>query len=271
MRLHSEAAAQAYSPSNPTEGPGGKPCGTLQAMETPYVVRSHAVCQTHAELPCWEFTHPRPDLIGGQGGEATGPAEGMGGNGTGSTDDDSNKRSARLVFSPDPSFGAGCGSGYGPFDSAVAAMSMSATAAGGGLGGTAAGEKNPSSFGTAIHGFLGTFHSTLYQSPLSEKDVSVISIAPSSFSTGMFSWFPLYFPLREPLHVPDGASVGVTLWRRTEGGENSSCEGRVWYEWCAEVATIEGGSPGSGGGEVMKVLDVSPVHNPNGRSYHVRL
>ena len=34
---------------------------------------------------------------------------------------------------------------------------------------------------------------------------------------------------------------------------------RVWYEWCAKVQR---------GGEI---LDVSPIHNPNGRSYHVSM
>ena len=45
--------------------------------------------------------------------------------------------------------------------------------------------------GATLHGFIGYFHSTLY------KDVH-ISIEPSTFSDGMFSWFPLYLPLRHP-------------------------------------------------------------------------
>ena len=92
-----------------------------------------------------------------------------------------------------------------------------------------------------IHGFLGTFHSTLYQPTSDEENdqPSVISIAPSSFSVGMFSWFPLYFPLREPMHVPSGASVSVHMWRKC-GND------RVWYEWCAEVSTPDtGGDPSS--------------------------
>jgi protein arginine N-methyltransferase 5 len=40
-----------------------------------------------------------------------------------------------------------------------------------------------------VHGLAGFFDSVLY------KDVH-ISINPATFSTGMFSWFPLFFPLR---------------------------------------------------------------------------
>jgi len=40
-----------------------------------------------------------------------------------------------------------------------------------------------------IHGMAGYFEAMLY------KDIA-ISINPKTFSEGMFSWFPLYFPLR---------------------------------------------------------------------------
>ncbi len=29
----------------------------------------------------------------------------------------------------------------------------------------------------------------------------------------MFSWFPIFFPLRRPLHLPAGAPVDAHLWR----------------------------------------------------------
>lgn len=278
MRLHSEAAAQAYSPANTADGPGGKPCGTLQAMETPYVVRSHAACQTHIELPCWEFVHPHAPKASGvkeEGGGEGGDAASKGG-GDGASNND-NERSVHVVFTPEATHGAGCGPGYGPFDAAVAAMSSSAAASD-----TASDEGGSSHHhhggGVTIHGFLGTFHSTLYQSPLAEKDASVISIAPSSFSVGMFSWFPLYFPLREPLTVPQDASIGLTMWRRNDAGSSMAASvggGRVWYEWCAEVsaATVSGGEETNptAAPPPVRVLSASPVHNPNGRSYHVRL
>ena len=103
-----------------------------------------------------------------------------------------------------------------------------------------------------------------------------ISTAPANFSKDMQSWFPLYFPLREPLPVPAGATIGVSVWRRTDsatgysqpapvvGGvaspvASAAPQHRVWYEWCAKVHR---------GGEI---LSVTPIHNPNGRSYHVSM
>ena len=38
------------------------------------------------------------------------------------------------------------------------------------------------------------------------KDIA-ISTDPASLSVGMFSWFPLYMPLRHPVLVPDGATT----------------------------------------------------------------
>ena len=45
-----------------------------------------------------------------------------------------------------------------------------------------------------------TAGSTLWQ------DV-IISTDPATVSVGMFSWFPLYMPLRHPVFVPDGGRV----------------------------------------------------------------
>ena len=47
--------------------------------------------------------------------------------------------------------------------------------------------------GATLHGFIGYFHSTLY------KDI-IISTEPRTESVGMFSWFPLYLPLRHPVN-----------------------------------------------------------------------
>ena len=68
----------------------------------------------------------------------------------------------------------------------------------------------------------------------------------------MFSWFPIYFPFREPLHVPAGSNVSANIWRKT-------ADERVWYEWCAKVH------------RKGEVIDVTPIHNPNGRSYWIGL
>lgn len=65
-----------------------------------------------------------------------------------------------------------------------------------------------------------------------------------------------FFPLREPLHVPSKATINCSMWRRSDSE-------RVWYEWCVEVVSNTEGE------EV--VLSTGHVHNPEGRSYHVRL
>ena len=62
----------------------------------------------------------------------------------------------------------------------------------------------------------------------------------------MYSWFPIYFPLRDPVHVPAGASIEVCMWRRVGAH-------KVWYEWCLRQPSVTG------------------IHNPNGRSYFVGL
>ena len=93
--------------------------------------------------------------------------------------------------------------------------------------------------GGRLHGFVGYFHCTLY------KDVA-ISTDPETESVGMFSWFPLYLPLRTPVHVPDDGTVTVHFWRHVSPQ-------KVWYEWA------------------LLGPEESPVHNPNGRSYHIGL
>eukprot|EP00959_Pyramimonas_sp_CCMP1952_P335445 7023545-Pyramimonas_sp.AAC.1 len=50
------------------------------------------------------------------------------------------------------------------------------------------------------HGFVGYFDSKLY------GDVH-ISTYPPTATPGMFSWFPIYFPLKTPIHVPAGRKV----------------------------------------------------------------
>ncbi|KAJ0392855.1 hypothetical protein ATCC90586_004138 [Pythium insidiosum] len=93
-----------------------------------------------------------------------------------------------------------------------------------------------------VHGFAGYFDAVLY------GDVT-LSIHPETHSDGMFSWFPIYFPLRQPLSIFQGESMRVSFWRMVGGN-------KVWYEWAVAVS----------GGHVR-----SPIHNPNGRSYWIGL
>ena len=203
-------------------------------------------------MDCWSFTH----------------------DGTTSTSASDLTRTVHLEFAPDITHAAGCGGGSVPLDQAVTVLTSANTSS----------KSTP----VTIHGFLGTFTADLFDElhpsvrSLLGEDSSVpadssasqapiqISTAPSSFSKGMYSWFPLYFPLREPLPVPAGATIGVSIWRHTDaatrylsGATSSAGAGipqhRVWYEWCAKVHR---------GGEV---LSVTPIHNPKGRSYFVTL
>lgn len=90
-----------------------------------------------------------------------------------------------------------------------------------------------------LHGFGGYFECTLY------KDV-MISINPATHSKGMFSWFPIFFPLKAPVKLFKGNEVELHFWRLNNSKQ-------VWYEWC-----------------VTKPVPV-PIHNPNGRSYTIGL
>jgi protein arginine N-methyltransferase 5 len=92
---------------------------------------------------------------------------------------------------------------------------------------------------TVLHGFAGYFHCVLY------GDI-VLSIVPHMHTAGMFSWFPIYFPIKDPLYVHQGDKLVVHFWRLT----NSK---NVWYEWCITDPVTR------------------PLHNPKGRSYTIGL
>ena len=238
MRLHAEARAQAYTPTKSTDGPGGQPFGMLRAMETPYVVRPYAASQMCTEKPCFEFRHVS-DLS---------PPTGFNSSSTSPSLVD-NDQFATLEFRIDPaSVGSGCG--YGPLDVAISSISKESSSSE---------TVVPTNFrtGVTIHGILGTFEAILYHNTNSNnKEPVVLSTAPASFSNGMFSWFPLYFPFKEPIHVPYEATLRLNLWRRSDSS-------RVWYEWLLEVVLLPGRA------EVL--LSTSGIHNPNGRSYFVSL
>jgi protein arginine N-methyltransferase 5 len=88
-----------------------------------------------------------------------------------------------------------------------------------------------------VHGFAGYFHCQLYE------EINV-SINPDTYSAGMFSWFPIYFPLRTPVLIKEGQRLKSHWWRCS----NSK---KVWYEWVVSEPTPQ------------------PMHNPSGRSYYI--
>ncbi|KAL1117457.1 hypothetical protein AAG570_004783 [Ranatra chinensis] len=92
---------------------------------------------------------------------------------------------------------------------------------------------------SVCHGFAGYFDAVLY------KDVK-LSILPDTYSKGMFSWFPIYFPIKEPIRLKKGDEMEVHFWRLAN-------KKKVWYEWC-----------------VSSPVQV-PVHNLNGKSSSIGL
>lgn len=90
-----------------------------------------------------------------------------------------------------------------------------------------------------LHGFAGYFEAELYPGV-------TLSTHPPTHTPNMFSWFPIFFPLREPLLLPAGAAVDVHMWRVV--GSH-----KVWYEWAVTGP------------------QATAVHNPVGRSYWVGL
>ncbi|KAJ2785889.1 hypothetical protein H4R18_000278 [Coemansia javaensis] len=72
-----------------------------------------------------------------------------------------------------------------------------------------------------VHGIAGYFDAELY--PGVE-----LSTRPATHTPGMHSWFPMFFPIKQPLAVAAGDAVVVRMWRRTAGT-------RTWYEWCVET------------------------------------
>lgn len=144
-----------------------------------------------------------------------------------SLDEDNLTRCANLRFH-ETQTGLSSHCGYGPLDLKTSSLSKL--------------ERNQP---WIVTGFLGTFSAILY------KNVQ-IATRPEDYSTGMFSWFPLYFPLNEPIFIPQGGSIEVNLWRKLKGN-------RVWYEWGAVYRKDD------------QLLGATAIHNPQGRSYYVDL
>ncbi|KAL4919768.1 PRMT5 arginine-N-methyltransferase-domain-containing protein [Aspergillus aurantiobrunneus] len=79
------------------------------------------------------------------------------------------------------------------------------------------------------HGLAGYFETVLYR----DVELSTNPITMDSKSANMISWFPIYFPLKTPLNVPDNGEIVITMYRQTDNR-------KVWYEWMVEVFALEG-------------------------------
>ncbi|CAF3132896.1 unnamed protein product [Rotaria socialis] len=88
-----------------------------------------------------------------------------------------------------------------------------------------------------MHGLAGFFEAKLY------KDIT-ISIEPNTHSKNLISWFPMFFPIREPVTLQANSKIKVNFWRCCSSSQ-------VWYEWTViEPTTL-------------------PIHNPTGRSFSI--
>ncbi|KAF9521677.1 PRMT5-domain-containing protein [Crepidotus variabilis] len=74
-----------------------------------------------------------------------------------------------------------------------------------------------------LHGLAGYFEAILYD----EIGLSIHPHRKDQVSKDMLSWFPLFFPFREPLYLPSNSELQVSIWRLTN-------DKQVWYEWHAE-------------------------------------
>ncbi|KAK7207790.1 PRMT5 arginine-N-methyltransferase-domain-containing protein [Myxozyma melibiosi] len=75
-----------------------------------------------------------------------------------------------------------------------------------------------------MHGFAGYFESVLYN----DVEISTRPDTINKKSKDMVSWFPIWFPLPEPLYVPDNSEIEISIWRKTDNR-------KVWYEWSVET------------------------------------
>lgn len=75
----------------------------------------------------------------------------------------------------------------------------------------------------------------------------MLGIHPERHTPDMHSWFPIFFPVREPFTWSEQDELVVDMWRCVSPQ-------KVWYEWSA------------GTGKTSTVL-----HNTNARSYYVGL
>ncbi|KAJ7052637.1 PRMT5 arginine-N-methyltransferase-domain-containing protein [Mycena amicta] len=75
-----------------------------------------------------------------------------------------------------------------------------------------------------LHGLAGYFEAVLY----GNIGLSIHPNRKDRISKDMLSWFPLFFPFKEPLYLPSNSELQVSIWRLTN-------QRQVWYEWHAEA------------------------------------
>jgi len=85
-----------------------------------------------------------------------------------------------------------------------------------------------------VNGLAGYFEAVLYDG--GDEGKVELSTRPDTIdakSKDMISWFPIFFPLKEPLYFPDDSELEVSIWRQTD-------DRKVWYEWLVEAFVMVG-------------------------------
>lgn len=80
---------------------------------------------------------------------------------------------------------------------------------------------------SVCHGLAAYFRATLY------GNVTIETHPESRMSREMLSWFPMFFPLKEPIYCPKNSELDVHIWRLTD-----QVGRKVWYEWSVEAFAI---------------------------------
>lgn len=75
---------------------------------------------------------------------------------------------------------------------------------------------DPEKLPSTLHGFAAYFESVLY------KDVT-ISTVPGTHTPKMLSWFPMFFPLAQPVRLEPGSQVSVSMWRLSSPSQVCIC------------------------------------------------
>ncbi|BDD62772.1 hypothetical protein MAP00_007734 [Monascus purpureus] len=103
------------------------------------------------------------------------------------------------------------------------------------------------------HGLAGYFETVLYR----DVELSTNPVTMDAKSANMISWFPIYFPLKTPLNVPDNGEIVITMYRQTD-------DRKVWYEWMVEVFSLE---PPSSDPRQGQEYFRQPAHQSQGHGY----
>ncbi|KAI9713590.1 MAG: methyltransferase protein [Bogoriella megaspora] len=89
------------------------------------------------------------------------------------------------------------------------------------------------------HGLAGYFETVLYGGNGDEDEwgrpveLSINPVTMDKKSSEMISWFPMFFPLKEPLYIPNDSELEVSMWRQTD-------DRKVWYNWMVEAFAFIG-------------------------------